>query len=325
VHRRRFLLASLATAIGAPLAAGAQPAGKIYTIGFLGGGTAIGYAKHVEGLRLGLRDHGYVEGKNIVMDFRWADGKYEQLPALVGELVRRNVDVIVTQGTPAAFAAKAATTTIPVVMTIVGNPDDTGLVASLSHPGANVTGSSFFMAELNAKRLEILKTALPRLTRVAVLTNPGNPAMRSVLRAMEETATALKIKLSPLELRGVDDFDSALATAKTQVGAVSVIEDGLFVANAPRLAELSLKHQLAGIGFTEYAENGGLLAYGVDFPHVWRQSMALVDRIFKGAKPGDLPVMQATRFEVIVNLKAARTLGLTIPAALLTRADRAIE
>ena len=324
MHRRRFLLTALATTI-VPRAAVAQPAGKVYRIGFLGGGTAVGYAPHVAGLRLGLRDHGYVEGKNVTLEFRWADGKYDRLPDLARELIRRNVDIIVTQGTPAAFAAKTATTTIPVVMTIVGNPDDTGLVASLSRPGANVTGSSFFMAELNAKRLEIVKTALPRLTRVAVFTNPGNPAMSSVMRAMEEVATPLKIKLLRLELRSADDFEGAITTAKAQVDALSLIDDGLFVGNARRLAELSLKHQLPGIGFTEYAEAGGLLAYGVDFPHVWRQSMALVDKVFKGAKAGDLPVMQATRFEVIVNLKTARTLGLTIPTALLTRANRAIE
>jgi putative ABC transport system substrate-binding protein len=307
MDRRRFLLTALASIMTASRAAVAQPAaGKVHRIGFVGGGIADGYAKHVEALRLGLRDHGYVEGKNVTLEFRWADGNYDRLPALVGELIRGNPDIIVTQGTPAAFAAKTATKTIPVVMTIVGNPDDTGLVASLSRPGANVTGSSFFMAELNAKRLEILKTALPRLTRVAVFTNPGNPATASVLRSMEERATALKIKLSPLDVTSVDEFETAITAAKAQAGALVVLEDGIFVASARRMADLSLKHRVPGIAFTEYAEAGGLLSYGVDFPYVWRQSTVLVDKILKGAKPGDLPVMQATRFEVIVTSRPPR-------------------
>jgi putative ABC transport system substrate-binding protein len=202
----------------------------------------------------------------------------------------------------------------------------TSLIASMTAPRPVIaTGASFFMSELNAKRLEIVKTALPRQSRVAVFINPGNPAMAAVRRSMETMATALKIKLSFMDVQRVDDFEAAITAAKAQAGALSVPEDGLFVANARRVAELSVKHQLPGIGFTEYAEGGGLLAYGVDFLHVWRQSMVLVDKIFKGAKPGELPIMQASRFEVIVNLKTARALGLKLPPDLLTRANRAIE
>jgi ABC-type uncharacterized transport system substrate-binding protein len=307
----------------APLAAEAQRAGKMYLIGFLGGGSPSGYSPHVAALRLGLQDHGYVEGKNVTLEFRWAEGKYDRLPTLAAELIRLNVDLIVTQGTPAAIAAKQTTRTIPVVMTIVGNPE--AVVTSLARPGGNVTGSSFFMPELNVKRLEILKTALPRLARVAVLTNPGNPAMVSVLRAMEENASALNVKLWHMEVRRLDELEAAFTAARAQAEALAVIEDGLFVANARRVAELALRHRLPGVGFTEYAEAGGLLAYGVDFPQMWRQSMVLVDKIFKGAKPADLPVLQATRFYVVINLKTAKALGLTIPQTLLQRADQVIQ
>jgi putative tryptophan/tyrosine transport system substrate-binding protein len=244
MDRRRFLLTSLAGALAAPLGAGAQQAGRVYRIGFLGGGSPSGNAPHVAALRLGLRDHGYLEGKNVTLEFRWAEGKYDRLPALAAELIRLNVDIIVTQGTPAALAAKQATTTIPVVMTIVGNPE--AVVTSLARPGGNVTGSSFFMPELNAKRLEIVKTALPRLARLAVLTNPRNPAMVSALRAIEETASALKVKLWHMEVRRLDELETAFTAARAQAEALVVIEDGLFVANARRVAELSLKHQLPG-------------------------------------------------------------------------------
>jgi ABC-type uncharacterized transport system substrate-binding protein len=325
ISRRRFLtgVVMALAPLGAAADAQEHKAGKVYQIGFLGGGSASGYATHVAALRLGLQDHGYVEGKNVTLKFRWADGKYDRLPTLAAELVRLNVDLIVTQGTPAAIAAKQTTTTIPVVMTIVGNPE--AVVTSLARPGGNVTGSSFFMPELNVKRLEILKTALPRLARVAVLTNPGNPAMVSVLRAMEENASALNVKLWHMEVRRLDELEAAFTAARAQAEALGVIEDGLFVANARRVAELALRHRLPGVGFTEYAKAGGLLAYGVDFPQVWRQSMVLVDKIFKGAKPADLPVLQATRFDVVINLKTAKALGLTIPPSLLARADQVIE
>jgi putative ABC transport system substrate-binding protein len=323
VKRRAFLRGAVSIALAGPPVAEAQPPGKVYRIGFLGGGSSSGYAPHVAALRLGLQDHGYVEGKSVTLEFRWADGTYDRLPALAAELIRLNVDVIVTQGTPAAIAAKQATTAIPVVMTIVGNPES--VVSSLARPGGNVTGSSFFMPELNVKRLEIVKTALPRLARVAVLTNPGNPAMVAPLRALEVTASALKVKLWHMEVRRLDELETAFAAVRAQAEALVAIEDGLFVANARRVAELSLKHQLPGIGFTEYAEAGGLLAYGVDFPHVWRQSMVLVDKIFKGARPADLPIMQATRFDLIVNVKTARALGVSLPQSLMLRVDRVIE
>ena len=206
----------------------------------------------MEAFVLGLRDHGYVAGKNIAIEYRWADGKYDRLPALAAELVRLKVDVIVTQGTPAAFAAKRATPTIPIVMAIVGNPVESGIVASYARPGGNVTGSSFFWAELNAKRLELMKTLIPSLTRAGVLINPDNPAMVSLLREMEQRAQALKVELQPLKVRRLDELDAALPARPKQTEALTVVDDGLFVANAGRIAELAIKksaaeHRLPGV------------------------------------------------------------------------------
>jgi putative ABC transport system substrate-binding protein len=322
---RRAFLGGVGAALLAPLAAGAQQAARVSRIGFLGGASLAGYIAHIEALRLGLRDHGYVEGKNITIEYRWADGKYDRLPGLAAELLRLNVDVIITLGTPAALAAKAATRTTPIVMAIVGNPVETGIVASLARPGGNVTGSSFFYAEINAKRLEVLKAAFAGLARVAVLTNPDNPAMVSALRGMEEAAQGINVKLSPVPVRLVDELDAAFALAKAQTQALAVPDEGLFIANAARIADLARSSRLPSIGFPEYGAAGGLLAYGVNFPHMWRESMVLVDRILKGAKPGDLPIRQATKFELLINLNTAKAIGLTIPPSLLLRADRVIQ
>jgi ABC-type uncharacterized transport system substrate-binding protein len=323
--RRAFITTLALAVLPAPVAAGAQQVGKAWRLGFLGGGSPSGYAPHVEALRLGLQDHGYVEGRNVTIEYRWADGRYERLPALARSLVDLNVDVIITQGTPAALAAKQTTTAIPIVMAIVGNPVETGVVASLARPGANVTGSSFFYAELNAKRLELIKIALPGLARVAVLLNPDNSAMASVLNAMEESARALKLTLWRAQVRTLDELDATLTLAKTHAQALTVIDEGLFIANAKRVADLVLRNRVPSIGFREYCEGGGLLAYGVDFPHIWRRSMDLVDKILKGAKPADLPIQQATTFELMINLKTARALRLTIPPSMLARADKIIE
>jgi putative tryptophan/tyrosine transport system substrate-binding protein len=324
IERRAFLRAAGVAFLAAPLDAAAQPAGGAHRIGFLGGGSAAGYATLVEALVLGLRDHGYVAGKNLTIEYRWADGKYDRLPALVAELIHRKVDVIVTQGTPAAFAAKRATPTIPIVMAIVGNPVESGVVASYARPGGNITGSSFFWGELNAKRLELVKTLIPNLARAAVLINPDNPAMASLLREMEPRAQALKVSLQSVKVRSLDELDAAFQLARKQTEALTVPEDGLFLANAGRLAELALKNRLPTIGFREYCEAGGLLAYGVDLPHIWRQAGVLVDKILKGAKPADLPIQQATRFELMLNARTAKALALTIPPELLARTDQVI-
>ena len=325
IKRPGLLVILVLGALAASLAVAAQPAGKVYRIGFLGAASPSQLAGQMEGLRLGLRDLGYVEGKNITIEYRWAEGKYDRLPALATELVRLKVDLIITHGTPGSLAAKRATATIPIVMAVVGNPIETGIVASLARPGGNITGSSFFYPELNAKRLEMLKAALPGLARVAVLLNPDNPANVSVMDAMEERARAIKVKLRPVEARRPDEIDSALALAKAQTQALAILEDALFVANAQRIADLAMKNRLPSIGFKEYGEAGGLIAYAVDFPDIWRRSMSLVDKIFKGTKPQNLPIQQATRFELIVNLRTAKALGLTIPQSFLLRVDHVIE
>jgi putative ABC transport system substrate-binding protein len=274
----------------------------------------------------GLQEHGYLMGKNVTIEYRWADGHYDRLTALAAELVRLKVDVIVTQGTPAAFAAKKATPTIPIVMAIVGNPVESGLVASYGRPNANVTGSSFFWGELNAKRVELLKQIIPSLTHAAVLINPDNPAMASLLRETEERAHALKIGVLPVRVRRLHELPAALQTARKQVQALAVVEDGLFLSadGRARVAELALRNRLPSIGFREYCEAGGLLAYGVDFPYIWRQGAVLVDKILNGAKPADLPIQQATRFEFVVNMKTARALGFTLATEVLARADQVI-
>jgi putative tryptophan/tyrosine transport system substrate-binding protein len=300
---RRVLLRSLGLALlGAPLGAEGQPAAGARRIGFLGGASASGYAPLIDALIRGLRDHGHVVGKSVTIEYRWADGHYDRLPALAAELARLELDVIVTQGTPAAFAAKQATSTIPIVMAVVGNPVESGIVSSYARPGGNITGSSFFWGELNAKRLEFIKAVAPGLRRVAILINPDNAAMASLLREAEERAQALKIEVHPLRVRRLDELDAAFQVARKQTQGLAVVEDGLFLPNGGRIADLAVKSRLPSIGFREYCEAGGLLAYGVDFPYIWRQGAVLVDKILKGAKPAELPIQQANRFELVLNL-----------------------
>jgi putative ABC transport system substrate-binding protein len=322
--RRQFLHLAAGAAAAWPLAARAQQA-AMPVIGFLGGADPVGYAALMAALRLGLRDRGYVEGRTIAIEYRWAEGKYHRLPELVADLVRRKVDIIITHGTPAALAAREATTTIPIVMAIVGNPVETGIVTSLARPGGNITGSSFFYAEINAKRLELLKDLMPGLRRAGVLINPDNPAMASVLRAMNETATAINVQLQPMNVRRLDELDAAFELAKTQIEAHTVVDEGLFIANAKHIAELAIKSRLPSMGFREYCEAGGVAAYGADFPHIWRRAGAFVEKILKGTKPADLPIEQATRFELIINLKTAKALGLEVPPTLSARANVVIE
>jgi putative tryptophan/tyrosine transport system substrate-binding protein len=283
VRRRDFIALAGNAAAAWPFAAHAQqPAMPV--IGFLGGADPAGYAPQIKALRLGLRDHGYIEGQNIAVEYRWAEGRYDRLPALAADLVRRKVAVIVTQGTPAALAAKQATTTIPIVMAIVGNPVDTGLVSSLAQPGGNLTGSSFFYAELSAKRLEIMKELMPPLARAGVLLNPDNPAMPSIVRAMMQTAKVINVTLQSIGVRRLNELEPALEDARSQLDSIVVVEDGLFVANRVRIAELAIKNRLPSIGFREYCEAGGLAAYGVDFPQIWRGAGAFVDKILQGAE-----------------------------------------
>jgi putative ABC transport system substrate-binding protein len=284
-------------------------------------------AAWVEALRAGLRELGYVEGRSLSIEYRWADGHYERAPELAAELVRLKVEVLVTHGTPGTLAARGAAATIPIVMASAGDAVLSGLVASIARPGGNVTGTTFFNPELAAKRLELLKEALPRLNSAAVLSNPENPGIRGPIRAaMEPRAKALKVELHWVEVRGPTEFGKAFKTMEgRRVGGLVVLEDGMLNVNVQPLAALAAARHLPSIGIAEYAEAGGLMAYGVSFPEMYRRAAVFVDKILKGAKPGDLPIERPTKFELVVNLKTVKALGLTISPPLLQRADRVIE
>jgi len=320
-----FIVILVLGILTAPLAAEAQPTG-VPRIGFLGAASASGYAPQLDAFRQGLRDLGYVEGKTIVIEYRWAEGNYARLPELAAELARRKVDVLVTHGVPGTLAAKGVTATVPIVMAVVGDAVATGLVASIARPGANITGSSFFYPEIAAKRLELLKEAVPRLARAALLLNPDNPVNGPLLQAVEATANALRVEVHQVEARGPQDFEGVLsAVARSRLDALMVQDDGMFIANARAVAELAAKTRLPSTGFKEFAEAGGLMAYGVNFLDMFRRAAVFVDKILKGAKPADLPVEQPTKFEVVINLKTAKALGVTIPQSVLVRADEVIQ
>lgn len=324
MNRRKTVVALLALGV-APLASLAQqPSAKVARIGFLGSTSSSDAGWRVDALRAGLRDFGYVEGKNLVIELRWAENRYERLPELAVELVRLKVDVIVTHGTPGSLAAKQATTTIPIVIAAVLDPVAVGLVASLARPGGNITGETYFIVELNAKRLELLKETFPRIGRVAFLFNSDNPS--SPVREMEAAARSLKMEIQPFGVRSPSEFESAfVAMSKRRVEAITMIEDPMLVSNAAAVASIAAKHRIPSIGFVELADSGGLMAYGANIPAMYRRAGYFVDKILKGTNPGDLPVEQATKFELVVNLKTAKALGLKIPQWLLQRADRVIE
>jgi len=326
MNRRKLLIALGAGALGAPFASFAQQQVKVRRIGFLGAISASGYASQMEGFRSGLRDFGYVEGKNLVVEYRWAEGQYERLPELVAELIRSKVEVIVTHGTPGTRAAKQATTTIPIVMATVADPVATGIVVSFARPGGNITGSTFSSPELNAKRLDLLKEVMPQITQAAIILNPNNPLIATHIKETGIVAKALKVGLQRFEVRGPDEFEATISSvARARINAVVVSEDPVLIANVARIAVLATKQRLATAGNREFADAGGLIGYGVNFPAIFRRAAYFVDRILKGARPGDIPVEQATRFELIVNQKTARALGIKIPQSILVRADRVIE
>jgi putative ABC transport system substrate-binding protein len=325
--KRRDFLSLLGVSTAWPLAARAQQAGKVARIGFLGAATAAGYANQLAGFRQGLRDLGYVEGTNIIIEFRWAEGNYERLPALVADLIRANVDVIVTHGTPGSLAVKQATATIPIVMAVVADPVAMGLVAGVARPGSNLTGLSSFSPEIQAKRLELLKEVMPRMTRVAFLLNSDNPVSTGpVLQAMEMAAKSLMVRLEQFPVRRPSDFESAFERiGERGIDGVAIDDEPMTIANMKALAALAMRHRLLSIGNREFAQDGGLIGYGVDFVAIFRRAAVFVDKILKGTKPADLPIEQATRFEFVLNLKTAKALGLDLPTATLLRADEVIE
>jgi len=325
MRRRDFVALLGGAAASLPLAALAQQA-KMARIGFLGLVSASSQRNPVAALRAGLRDLGWVEGRNILIEFRWAEGNYERLPALAEELVRLRVDVLVTHGAAGALAAKNASSTVPIVITAVGDMLSLGLVSSLSRPGGNITGSSLFVAEHTAKRLELIKEAIPSLTKVAVLLNPGNAATQFVLSEIEGVAKASNVELRAYEARQPSDFERVFAAMADQhIGALVVHEDTMLNANANALAVFAAARRLPSCGFPEFVRSGGLLAYGINFADMDYRAAAFVDKILKGANPGDLPVERSTKFNVIVNLQAAKALGITLPTSILLRADEVIE
>ena len=326
--RRTVLSFPLATLAMEALPAFAQPAGKVWRIGFLAPAapTSSVWAARVEALRAGLHELGYAEGKNLAIDFRWADGNLERLPGLAAELVLLKPDVLVTATTPGAMAAKRATQSIPIVLASVGDPVFTGLVSSLARPGGNLTGSSLFTADESAKRLELIRDALPRTKRVAILVNPTNPLWEASVQAVERVGKSLKLEIQRIEARAPGDFEPAIAAAvERRADALVVVEDSLFTGEARKLAELALKHKLPAIGQVVFADAGGLIGNGANQLVLFRRAAVFVDKIFKGAKPADLPIEQATRFELIINLKTAKALGISVPKQVLFRADRIIE
>ena len=324
MNQRICALALCAMLVASSVPAQAQQRGKIFRIGWLEGGTASGIAPLVKAFRQELSRLGWVEGKNITIEYRFAEQKRERLPELAAELVRLKVDLIVVTSGPPALAAKGATTTIPIVMTSTTDPVGEGLVVSLARPGGNITGLSGLANELNTKRLEVLKDAIPRLSRVGLLQMVENVQWKEIRPA----ALALKLKLEEIDTQpDAKGLESFFKTAKQkQVGAIIIPTGGRFRTEKKRIVELAGKYRLPAIYPTkDYVDEGGLMSYGVDYDDHYRRAAIYVDKILKGAKPADLPVQQATKFEFVINLKAAKQIGLTIPPNVLARANRVIR
>ena len=303
-----------------------QQTGKVPRIAFLLA-SSPGADSRVEGFRQGLRELGYIEGKNIAIEWRYAEGKEDRLPKLAAELVQLNVEIIVTDGTNVTRAAKSATKTVPIVMASDADPIGNGFIASLARPGGNVTGLINLLTGLSGKRLELLKEAIPGISRVGVIWNPENPSSVSGFRETQEAAQVLAMQLQSLEVRGPDEFEGAFqATTKRQAQALSVVSDSLMFNNRRRLLELAAKHRLPTMHTQSlWVEAGALMSYGTYFPDLYRRAATYVDKILRGAKPADLPVEQPMKFELVINLKTAKQIGLTIPPNVLARADKVIK
>jgi putative ABC transport system substrate-binding protein len=325
MDRRTFIGTLAGGLLAAPLAAEAQQAGKLYRIGYLE--TGVVRPRPWEAFRERLRELGYVDGRTVAFEARWADGQLDRLPKLATELVQLKVDVVVTAGSPAARAAKNATTSIPIVMATGGDPVGLGLVASLGRPGGNVTGLTTLSRELSGKRLETLSEAFPRGSRIAMLWHRASDIDALTRRETEEAAQKLGIPLKAHGVDGPDDFDRVLtAIVADRAGAVLVATSPMFFGHRRHLADLALKHRLPSMfAFLEYVEAGGLMAYGPSYTELFQRAAGYVDKILRGASPANLPVEQPTKFELAINLKTAKALGLTIPSSLLQRAGQVIE
>jgi putative ABC transport system substrate-binding protein len=313
--------------LAAPFAGQAQEPIRVWRIGFIGSGSHLSGDRRVEALRRGLRDLGYTEGRNLAFEFRWAGGNGDRLPALAAELAQLKVDAIVSQGTQATDAARRAITTIPIVFSVAGDPIGSGLVSSLARPGGNVTGLTDIAPEIAGKRLELFREAVPGITRIAVLWNPANPSAAPQMNSTGAVARSLGLLVRSLELRDVSQLEGAFATAvQGRARAVIVLSDGALYGRRVQIAQLAARHRLPCVAWTaEFAESGCLMTYGADLVEMHRRAAIFVDKILKGASPKDLPVEQPTKFELVINLKTSKALGLTIPPSLLLRADRVIE
>ena len=311
----------------APLVAFAQQQARVPLVGLLISETLSGQATRMEALRAGLREHGYsAEARNIAFEVRAADGDYDRLPKLAAELVGVKVDVLVAFGSKAVVAAKSATATIPIVVPSSGDPVDLGVVSGLSRPGGNVTGIAIFGPEMAAKWLELLKEAVPSVTRVGLLRNSANPARMTTAEAIRASAKSLKLEIHAYDVRSPKEFIGAFAAmAKARVDAVLISGDTLFQAHWSEISKLAASQRLPSVGRREFAEAGGLIGYGQDDAELYRRGASFVDRILKGAKPADLPVERPTRFDLVLNLRTAKALGLTFPQSVFVRADRVIE
>jgi putative ABC transport system substrate-binding protein len=327
--RRRELIALVGGAIACPMGVRAQQqAGKVPRIGYLRATSPYDRPPLLDAFRQGLRELGWVEGQNIVIDYRFAEGRLDRLPDLAAELVRLKVEIIVSLGTQGVTAAKNATETIPIVMIAVRDPVGIGLIASLARPGGNLTGLSGYAGlESIAKQLELLKETVPKMRSVAILSNPANAYHQLAIREVNVAARSLGVQLQFLEARDPNEFDGAFAAmAKERVGALLVLSDVIFNSHGTRLADLAARSRLpAAYAVRESVEAGGLMSYGPSFLDFYRQAATFVDKILKGAKPADLPVEQPTKFELVINLKAAKALGLEVPPLLIAQADELIE
>ena len=327
---RRAFLAGSAALLAVPLAAKAQQAGKVPRLGYLSAlsGSDPQLQRSLDEFRQRLHELGYVEGQSLAIEYRWAEGKIERLPDLAAELVRLKVDVIVASGgLPVAQAAQRATKAIPIIMTGPADPVATGLVASLARPGGNITGLAIISHELVGKELELLREVVPKVSRVAVLWNPTNPGNTLQLRGAEAAAQVLGVRLQPLEVRGPGEIDRAFAAiTKERTGALLVLLDSMLLAQRVRIADLAARNRLPAVyGLRLHVEAGGLMSYAANQLAVAHRIASYVDRVLKGTKPADLPVEQPTKFDLVINLKTAKALGLTIPPSLLARADQVIE
>jgi putative ABC transport system substrate-binding protein len=326
LKRREFIAALGTVTVAWPLAAGAQLPAKLPTIGFLGSGTAAAQREWTAAFVQRLHELGWSEGRNVAIEYRWGEGRSERFAEIAGEFVRLKVDVILTHNTPPALAAKQATSVIPIVFATAGDPVGSGIVASLARPGGNVTGLSSQAPDAAGKRLELLREFIPGLHRLAILTDVGNPYSMADVGEVQGAARTLGLEVAIFEIRLAGDIDSAFEALKGRAQALFVLAVPLLFANRVRINTLALAARLPTMhGVREYVEAGGLMSYGPNWPDMWRRAADLVDKVLRGTKPADIPVEQPTKLDLVINLKTAKALGLTIPQSVLVRADELIQ